>query len=165
MRLVGWAVGFVLLLLLLVFSAVQIEQRMLRWHAERLSAEMHQIRLYQSTWGDAQRLMLKWGAWGHYDGSCTVSSCQYEIEMESSGFSTPRAPRHVWLDWLFTHDRLNLYSWLGGQGSAFQASFTVHDGTIWRQRTAFGVVVSRRGMRRENDFDRTLSLGRELSKP
>ena len=33
---------------------------------------MHQIRLYQSTWADAQWLMVRWGAWRHYDGSCTA---------------------------------------------------------------------------------------------
>ncbi|WP_157466474.1 hypothetical protein [Edaphobacter aggregans] len=73
----------VLSLVLLTFLAVQIQQRMLRWRAERLLADMHQIRLYQSTWADAQRLMHRWGAWGHYDGSCTAESCKYEIEMDS----------------------------------------------------------------------------------
>jgi hypothetical protein len=33
---------------------------------------MHQIRLYQSTWADALRLMHRWGSWGHYDGTCTL---------------------------------------------------------------------------------------------
>jgi hypothetical protein len=62
-----WAVPIVLFagavvlsLVLLTFLAVQIQQRTLRWRAERLSADMHQIRLYQSTWADAQRLMNRW---------------------------------------------------------------------------------------------------------
>ena len=118
----------------LAFLAVQIQQRTLRWRAERLSAEMHQVRLYQSTWADAQRLMYRWGRWGHYDGSCTAASCKYEIEMDSVDRYTPRIPRHVWLDWLLQHDRLNLYQWFGGRLSAFHASFTVHDGTIWKEK-------------------------------
>ncbi len=149
----------VLFLILLAFAAVQIQQRMLRWHSERLLADMHQLRLYKSTWGDAQRLMQRWGAWGHYDGSCTAASCKYEIEMASSFAFIPSVPRHVWLDWLFIHDRFSLYSWLGGRGSAFTASFTVHDGAIWRQSSALGVQVSRRQIKRDNDFDLTLSLG------
>jgi hypothetical protein len=56
-----------LAIVLLIFVAVQFQQRLLRWRAERLMADMHQIRLYQSTWGDAQRLMHRWGAWGHYE--------------------------------------------------------------------------------------------------
>jgi hypothetical protein len=158
-RVVLFAGGAVLSLLFLTFLAVQIQQRTLRWHAERLMADMHQIRLYQSTWADAQRLMHRWGAWGHYDGSCTAASCKYEIEMESIARYNPRVPRHAWLDWLLCHDRLNLYQWLGGRGSGVSASFTVHDGTIWRESTAIGVSVPRRRIRRENDFDQSFSVG------
>jgi len=148
-----------LALIVLLFGTVQIEQRSLRWHAERLSADMHQIRLYHSTWADAQRLMDRWGAWGHYDGSCTALSCKYEIEMNSISHFNPRVRRHAWLDWLLAHDRFNLYQWFGGRSSTFLASFTVHEGTIWRQSAAISVSVPRRRIRRENDFDWTLSIG------
>jgi hypothetical protein len=57
------------------------------------------------------------------------------------------------------NDRFNLYQWFGGRDSGVKASFTVHDGTIWRQSTAMGVSVPKRRMRRENDFDWTLSVG------
>ena len=59
------------------------------------------------------------------------------------------------------HDRFNLYPWFGGRGSAVRASFTVHDGTIWRESTAMGVSVPRRRIRTGNyeDFDWSLSVG------
>jgi hypothetical protein len=167
-RFVLFAGGTVLSLVLLTFLAVQTQQRMLRWHAERLLADMHQIRLYQSTWADAQRLMHRWGAWGHYDGGCTAASCKYDIEMDNIARYNPRVPRHAWLDWLLQHDRFNLYQWFGGRGSAVRASFTVHDGTIWREGTAMGVSVPRRRMNKEfavyrvlvfDDFDKELSIG------
>jgi hypothetical protein len=166
MTLRSWAVRIVrsagvvaVSLVLLAFLAVQTDQRMLRWRAESLLADMHQIRLYQTTWADAQRLMHRWGAWGHYDGSCTAASCEYKIEMDNICHYNPRTPRHAWLDWLLMHDRFNLYHWFGGRSSAFYASFTVHDGTIWRESTAIGVSVPRRRIRRENDFDWSLSVG------
>ena len=99
-RIVRLAGVVVVSLVLITFLTVQIQQRMLRWRAERLLADMHQIRLYQSTWADAQRLMHSWGAWGHYDGNCTAASCKYEIEMDSIDRCNPRVPRHAWLDWL-----------------------------------------------------------------
>jgi hypothetical protein len=169
-RFVLFAGGVVLSLVLLTFLAVQTQQRMLRWRAERLLADMHQIRLYQSTWADAQRMMHRWGAWGHYDGSCMAASCNYEIEMSSIAYYNPHVPGHAWLDWLLQHDRLNLYQWFGGRLSAVKASFTVHDGTIWRESTGMGVSVPRRRMRRvtgpdtilnDDDFDWTLSVGAE----
>jgi hypothetical protein len=165
-RVVLFAGGVVLSLLLITFLAVQIQQRTLRWRAERLLADMHQIRLYQSTWADAQRLMHRWGAWGHYDRSCTAASCKYEIEMGSIASDIP--PRHAWLVWLLIHDRLNLYEWFGGRGSAVKASFTVHDGTIWREGTVMGVSVPRRKLRRitgpdtvlvDDDLEWSLSVG------
>lgn len=155
-RFVLFAGGVVLSLVFVAFLAVQIQQRMLRWRAERLLADMHQIRLYQSTWADAQGLMHRWGAWGHYDGSCTAASCKYEIEMDSIAFSNPHIPRHAWLDGLLQHDRFNLYEWFGGRGSAVHASFTVHDGTIWRTSAWIGVSVPRRKMRRITGPDTVL---------
>lgn len=126
MRFVGLA-GAVISLL---FLAVQAQQRALRWQAERLSADMHQIRLYRSSWADAQQLMKRWGKWGYYEGSCTAQSCRYTIEMADLSFFTPHTPRHAWIDWLLLHDHFNLYYWLGGRGAAFKTSFTVQDGTI-----------------------------------
>jgi hypothetical protein len=166
MTLRKWAVriaclsgGLFLSLVLLALLAVQVQQRMLRWRAERLSADMHQISLYQSTWTDAQRLMNRWGAWGHYDGSCTAASCKYEIEIDSISHNNPRIPRHVWLDWLLMHDRFNLYQWFGGRSSAFYTSFTVHDGTIWRESTTMGVSVPRKRKKRYIGVDAILDLG------
>ena len=167
-RVVRLAGGMTLSFVLVAFLAVQIQQRMLGWRAEQLLAEMHQIRLYQSTWADAQQLMHRWGAWGHYDGICTAESCKYEIEMDSIDRYNPHVPRHAWVDLLLMHDRLNLYQWLGGRGAAFNASFTVHDGTIWRESTSIGVSVPRRRMRRDtgvdkilvfDDIDKSLSIG------
>jgi len=158
-RVVRLAGVVVVSLVLITFLAVQIQQRTLRWRAERLSADMHQIRLYQSTWADAQRLMHRWGAWGHYDGSCTAESCTYRISMNDLAFYDPQIPRHAWVDWLLLHDRFNLYYWFGGRPAGFEASFTVRDGTIWRESSGVGVVVARRRMRRGNDFDKTLFVG------
>jgi hypothetical protein len=166
-RLVLFAGGVVLSLVLLTFLTVQFQQRMLRWRAERLLADMHQIRLYQSSWADAQRLMTRWGAWGHYDGSCTAESCKYEIEMD---IIASLVQRHAWLGWLLRRDRLNLYQWFGGRDSGFRATFTVHDGTIWRESSAIGVSIPRRRMHRytdvdtilvSDDIDTTLSIGAE----
>jgi len=156
---VCFAGGLIFSVVLVAFLAVQAQQWMLRWHAERLLADMHRIRLYQTTWTDAQRLMHRWGAWGHYEGSCTAASCEYDIEMVCIPCYNPRVPRHAWLDWLMMHDRFNLYEWFGGRGSRFYAAFTVHNGTIWRESTGISVSVPTRRMRKENDFEWSFSVG------
>jgi hypothetical protein len=160
-RLVLFAGGLFLSLLLITFLIVQIQLIISRWRAERLSSDMHQIRLYQSTWADAQRLMHRWGAWGHYDGSCTDADCRYAIGMGTIRYQNPNAPRRAWVEWLSAHDRLNLYQWLGGRDVVFYASFTVHDGTIWRTGSGIGVDVPTRRMRRDNDWPWSLSISAE----
>jgi hypothetical protein len=160
-RIVLFAGGLLLSLVLIAFLLVQIELRVSRWRAERLAADMHQIRLYQSTWADAQRLMDRWGAWGHYDGSCTAASCKYSITVGTIRWHPPYGLRSAWVDWFSAHDRLNLYEWLGGRDAVFYASFTVHDGTIWRTGSGIGVDVPTRRIRRENDWPWTLSISAE----
>lgn len=125
---------------LLVFAAVQFQQWMLRWRAERLMADMHRIRLYQSTWADAQRLMNRWGAWGHYDSSCTAADCRYEIEIGDRIFGINERSNFSWLMRSFYVVRsLGLF---GGHLAALRTTFTVHDGTIWRESATVVVHVT-----------------------
>jgi hypothetical protein len=76
-------------------------------------------------------------------------------------YQNPNAPRRAWVEWLSAHDRLNLYQWLGGRDVVFYASFTVHDGTIWRTGSGIGVDVPTRRMRRDNDWPWSLSISAE----
>jgi hypothetical protein len=155
-RIVLFAGGIVLSLVLIAFLAVQTQQRILRWHAERLMADMHQIRLDQSTWADAQRLMHRWGAWGHYDGSCTATSCKYAIRIVNSSFYDPQVKRYAWLDWLFQHDYLDLYERLGGRRAEVVISFSVDNGIISKKNVSVGYTVPLKKGRVENEFELTL---------
>src|ERR1017187_9000382 len=98
-----WAGIGLLALLQLTFTIVQFQQLLLRYRAEQLMADMHQIRLHQSTWADAQRLMHRWGAWGNYEGSCTVESCHYQIILEDSLSSSQTVLGDKLFIWLAQH--------------------------------------------------------------
>jgi len=154
-RIVLFVGGIVLSLVLIAFLAVQTQQRILRWHAERLMADMHQIRLYQSTWADAQRLMHRWGAWGHYDGSCTATSCKYEIRIVNSSFYDPQVRGYIWSDWLFQHDYLDLYEWLGGRSAEAFGSFSVNNGIVSKKIVSVAYSVPLKKIRVENEFEWT----------
>lgn len=69
----------VLLTYLALFSFVQMSQWIARWRAERLLSDIRSLRLQQSTWSDAQRVMNRWGRWGGYTGTCDASNCEYHI--------------------------------------------------------------------------------------
>lgn len=72
-------------LLLLTFSVtayVNIQQRVLRWRAARLLADIREIQLGKSNWADVQRLMRRWQAWGGSDESCTADQCIFRIAIQ-----------------------------------------------------------------------------------
>jgi hypothetical protein len=125
-----------LVLVMLLYAAVQFQQRLLRWRAEQLMADMHRIRLYQSTWSDAQRLMHRWGKWGHYDGSCTSANCRYQIALSDLSYAR--------FGWIMQHGGFRIYNWCGGRSARLTVSFTVHDGTTWRETAEIGVTASPR---------------------
>jgi hypothetical protein len=112
---------------------VSAEQWLLRWRAEQLLADMQAIRLHHSTWPEAQALMHRWGARGHYEGSCTAVNCRYEIDLldflSANAVHLPEG-RLRWA--IFNPASLNAYRWLGGRIAGFHAGFIVQDGTIWR---------------------------------
>lgn len=119
-------------LVMLAFVVVQLQQRLLQWRAGQLMADMHRIRLYRSNWADAQRLMSRWGAWGHYDGSCTAKDCRYSIQLtDGSERAAHRLDPKAW-EWLIRLHAFTLYRWLGGRYSIINVKFVVQDETIFR---------------------------------
>jgi hypothetical protein len=83
------ASGYSLLVIYLVLLAtVQISQRITRRRAEHLLSDLRGLKLERSSCSDAQALIQRWGRWGHYEGTCDVDHCDYEIHFDSVGMVT-----------------------------------------------------------------------------
>src|SRR5579871_1170354 len=80
-RRVRAAVVVVVLLVAALLVVVKGAMWVTRWRMERLLADFHSIYPRQSTWADAQRLMTRWGRWGHYEGSCSPEYCNYVVQL------------------------------------------------------------------------------------
>jgi len=132
-----------LAIVLLAFALVHFQQSLLRWRAERLMADIHRIRLYQSNWADAQRLMYRWGAWGYYDGSCTSKDCRYAIDLKDVSLQEYEKEQAGAGSWLWDHPAAEvIYRWLGGRYAGIHCSFIVQDDTIWRTETSVSIAAS-----------------------
>ncbi|MGA2569113.1 MAG: hypothetical protein ABSF23_01215 [Terracidiphilus sp.] len=83
--------------------------------------------------------MHRWGAWGHYDGKCDQSNCRYSIKLADSIWYDSDSSKSQWAVWPGLLGRLGLLQWFGGRPAVVGATFTVQDGTIWRE-TAWIVV-------------------------
>jgi hypothetical protein len=125
-------------LILLAFAFVQGEQYLLRYRATHLLDDFHSLRLKQSTWQDAQRLISRWGAFGHYDGTCNAAECSYFITLDDEGTKINRALG----DYSDAHNP-NHYSGitfgrilrlLGGRAASMQMGFLVRNNVVERSR-------------------------------
>jgi hypothetical protein len=69
---------------LLWVTLIAVPMWLTRWRMSRLLADYHSIFPTQTTGLDAQRLMTRWGRWGHYEGTCSSSECDYSIRMSDT---------------------------------------------------------------------------------
>ena len=111
--------------LVILFAAfIQIQARLLRHRAEALLSDIRQLELRKSTWADAQNIMSRWGAWGHYHGSCTAAECGYHVVL-ADVFYKRLLPYRLALPYMV------IAGWLGGRPVLVHGSFTVIDGVVW----------------------------------
>ncbi len=143
----GFAVA-VLVLVAGLAAFVQIQQHILRWRAERLLADIREIQMGKSTWADAQRLMVKWGAWGSYTGACSSQRCNYRVTMQDpfrgmqayvydeQGFRILRDQRRC-CGWFKP-----IYHLLGGRFAVVIGLIQVRNGIIWTKSFVVEIATS-----------------------
>lgn len=139
LRIVRLAGIALLMLVLLAFALIQIQQRIFLHRAQRLLSDFHSIRLRQSTWADAQTLIRRWGAWGRYQGTCTEQDCVYTIRLQDPGLREIQSVKSDRVRNILTFC-VPAYGWLGGRIGGLQISFLVEDGFIRRDSIAFMVA-------------------------
>ena len=139
-RIGKWAGLALLAICLLIPILIQVQQRLFRYRAKRLRDDFRAILLHKSTWQDAQALMHRWGAWGHYDGVCTATNCKYEISMPdlASSFFGYRDDQTL-ARFLFSTRFIYAYVMLGGHLGSLQVRFIFQDRLIGRTSTAVDI--------------------------
>lgn len=147
-----WTVVAVLTCLLCLAVFLKGQQLLLRWRAERLLKDMQAIELHKTGWNQAQRLMWRWGAWGHYDGTCTEQACKYWIFLDNwdqiSAFSKLPIPQPLISEILDSP----IGNWTGGRTARIYAGFIVQDGTVWRTQLGFMVNVPPHIASKDDDY-------------
>jgi len=125
--------------LLNVFLRVQTYRFQCR--AERLMADLQALKLRQSNWLEADRLISRWGKYGNYEGHCDASFCRYSIVLESPGMTLGKAG--LWLD-LNSHFVSSTASLIfalcehsGGRSVTVRTTFVVQDSVVLRKSAVF----------------------------
>jgi hypothetical protein len=131
-------VSFVLLNVFLRFEAYRFQRR-----AEHLMADVQALKLRQSNWLEADRLISRWGKYGNYKGHCDASFCRYSIGLDSPeitlgqafALAPPNSNNH------FVYQIASLISplWehLGVRSVTVRATFVVQDRVVLRKSAVF----------------------------
>lgn len=127
---------FFFAVLVTLFAAfIHIQAHLLRHRAEALLSDIRHLEVRKSTWADAQKFMSRWGAWGHYDGSCTAAECEYHVVIADLFIFNKR--HH--LPYRLVRPYMVIGGWLGGRPVMVRASLTVIDGVLWGK--IFGAFI------------------------
>ncbi|HEY3704771.1 MAG TPA: hypothetical protein VGL22_06885 [Terracidiphilus sp.] len=135
------------LLILSLTALVQIQQRHLRWRAERLLAYIRAVKMGKSTWATHRALCTNGELGGAWEGSCSMEHCDYQIATEDMARAlpvvvlpsgSPRVEPHRWSIWFIKH-----YVMLGGRLSLVWANFQVKNGIIWTKSFSVFAAVNR----------------------
>lgn len=134
------AVSFVVLNVFLRVEAYRFQRQ-----AERLMADFQALKLRQSNWLEAERLISRWGKYGNYEGHCDASFCRYSIGLSSSEKTLER-----WFFAKIPSNYLNnhfvyrtaslfytLWEHLGVRSVTVRATFVVQDRVVLRKSAVF----------------------------
>jgi hypothetical protein len=128
---------------------VQIQQRILRWRAERLLADVRELQSHESTRAEARKLLTRWDAWDDAwdsdNNSCARESCEYYIRLVDS--FTTFIQRYV-----DHYPRLLLLIWpaelLGEKDTLIEVVFRIDKGIVEESRFRMYVGGRDEGMAR-----------------
>lgn len=126
-------VSFVVLNVILRVEAYRFQRR-----AERLMADFQALKLRQSNWLEAERLISRWGKYGHYEGHCDASFCRYSIGLNSPGMALGNAGFWRYLNNRFVRATAPfIFDYSGVRLATLRTTFVVQDSVVLRKSAVF----------------------------
>jgi hypothetical protein len=141
-----WAL-FTGAVVLALFWAILIATPMwlTRWRMSHLLADYHRIHPTQSTWGDAQKLMSRWGRWGQYKDSCSSTECDYGIYISDTYAGLVEKLSEKNQRRIYNLPFPMLANRIGYRTSEMNVHFLVLDGKIVRTNSSMLIMVADSG--------------------
>src|SRR3984885_11479862 len=132
-------VGICLVVSFVVLSMVlRVETYRFRRQAERLMSDIQALKLRQSNWLEAERLISRWGKYGHYEGHCDASFCRYSIGLNSPGMALGNAGFLRHLDNRFVRSTAPfIFDYTGGRLATLLTTIVVQDSVVLRKSAVF----------------------------
>jgi hypothetical protein len=138
-------------LAIVVVTAIQIEQRMLRVRAQRLLDGVRSLELRKSSYEETARFLADWNRWVQYDGPCSAAECSAAIDLNDFFVS------HLGV-LLYKLNFMRPYLLLGGLPSQVRARVGVRDGVLCSKSFLVAVEVPEY-TDQQGDFGRYTLIG------
>src|SRR5438445_8039946 len=132
-------VGICLVVSFVVLNVVlRVEAYRFRRQAERLMADIQALKLRKSNWLEAERIISRWGKYGHYEGHCDASFCRYSIDLESPAMTLGNAGFWRYLNSRFVRSTAPfIFDYSGGRLATLRTTFVVQDSVVLRKSAVF----------------------------
>lgn len=117
--------------LILLAGTIQVQERILRYRAERLLSDVMSIELRRTKFEQLGPLLESWAGFVHYDVPCSRQHCDFSIQVRTPNFQYYDSK-------LYTH-MLDFYRLLGGRFEGVIATIKVRNGLVWGERYWIGL--------------------------
>jgi hypothetical protein len=136
-------VGICLVVSFVVLNVfLRVEAYRFRRQAERLMSDIQALKLRQSNWLEAERLISRWGKYGDYEGHCDASFCRYSIVLKSAAMALGNSGVWRHLDNRFVRLVAPLiFDYSGGRLAYLLTTFVVQDSVVLRKNAVFTYEV------------------------
>jgi hypothetical protein len=127
--------------LVLMATILRTQNYFFRQRAERLMADFQTLKLRETRWPDAERLINRWGKFGGYKGDCTAFFCRYSVILESPMTWTESLmsaeERRYHFAFPTASPLVALFEILGGRAATVRTTFVVQDEIVVRKSAVF----------------------------
>jgi hypothetical protein len=130
-RLLLYATLALFTLAVLLAAVIQIQERILRYRAQRLLSDILSIELRYTTFEQVGDLAAKWNGFAGHEVPCSKEHCDFSIELH-----IPFTSSNARLYWNIA----KFYWLLGGRPAGVLASINVRNGFVWGERYTMAVA-------------------------
>jgi len=138
LRVLGWAVAGLFVIVLILAAAIRVDQYLLRRKAERLLTDLKSLEMRKSTYQDARRVMDRWDEELHQEGPCQPFWCDVGISLRGVFLRHPT---------LFANRESLVYVFrlLGARPAMIDGSIRVRKNIVWGK--GIRAIIERQGGR------------------
>jgi hypothetical protein len=148
-RVLNYGAVSLVLVCLIAVAALHVQERILRYRAEKLLADIQSLELRKASFADARDVFRRWGKWGEFDRPCRPAHCNLQITLSDFPYDLPE--KYAW--------RISLHRaamFVGAHPARVTATIVIDDAIVWGKGFDVGIdappYAEAGGLATDNDY-------------